>query len=118
MGSFQKGVFVWSNFGRSAYVTAWRHRLNIPNDVWKKGADAVLRALRSSWWEWLDGSAPFFWRWPEWYRDFIRDGIAFPLKSIPPAYMVPQQDEKNIGMKHKMIEKLSKVVARRYLEKG
>ncbi len=38
------------------------------------GADAVMRAAHSSWWDWDAGSTLFFWRWPPEIRSAVRDG--------------------------------------------
>ena len=108
----------WHSTGRLLYSKAWHHRLCITTNDWMKGADSLIRALKCSWWEWDDGSAPFYWRWPGWYQHFIRDGIAFPLRCVPPAYMVPQQDIRNSQQKHLVVQKLQKVVNRRYIGKG
>ena len=83
-----------------------------------KGSDSLIRALRSSWWDWDDGSAPFYWRWPMWYRSFIRDGIAFPFRRPPVKYMVPQRDVEDDRRKKLVVNKLSKVLGRSYLGKG
>jgi hypothetical protein len=32
---------------------------------WDAGMDCLRRSRRSTWWEWSDGSRPYFWRWPE-----------------------------------------------------
>jgi hypothetical protein len=37
--------------------------------------DCIQRCANSSWWEWVVGSRPLFWRWPKEYRSTIRDGV-------------------------------------------
>lgn len=113
-----EGSYMWSQDGRATYQRAWRQRQILTKSEWMKGADALVRALRSSWWEWEDGSAPFYWRWPTWYQPFIRDGISFPFHRTPPKYMVPQRDIDDQRRKELVTEKLHKVVDRRYMGPG
>ncbi len=42
---------------------------------WEAGRDCVARYCNASWWEWLDGSCPHFWRWKADYRKTIWDGL-------------------------------------------
>ena len=79
------------------YQERWKQHILLTHSEWMNGSDALIRALRSSWWEWDDGSAPFYWRWPAWYQVYIRDGIAFPFRKTPPKYMVPQRAVTDIG---------------------
>mmetsp|Transcript_5393 Transcript_5393/g.8283 ORF Transcript_5393/g.8283 Transcript_5393/m.8283 type:complete len:90 (-) Transcript_5393:768-1037(-) len=72
------------------------------------GADAVVRGWRSTWWEWTDGSRPFYWRWPEWYRTRIRDGVKIFLRKRPPKWRRPQSDVKKAEVKRKVVQKLGK----------
>jgi hypothetical protein len=54
--------------------------------------DTVIRAARSSWWNWDDGSRPFHWRWPqEWYRKIIRDGLPVFFRLQKLSYRKAQQ---------------------------
>ena len=110
--------YIWMDDGLASYRQCWKQRLLLSTSEWMKGADALVRALKSSWWEWDDGSAPFYWRWPLWYRAAIRDGIAFPFRRSPPKYMVPQRDVDDPRRKQLVVSKLNKVLDRRYLGKG
>ena len=85
---------------------------------YEAGVDAIQRACLSTWWEWSDGSRPFHWRWPKWYRTTIRDGLNVHLSGKAPVYTKKQSDEKNPIVKEKVKEKLTKVRARRYIAKG
>ena len=85
---------------------------------WYKCQDALVRGLRSSWWEWDDGSAPFFWRWPEDYKNAIRDGVAFPFSREPPRYLTPQRETPDKQRRAMVVEKLEQVLGRRYLGPG
>ena len=54
-----------------------------------RGEDDYLRC----WWEWVTGSTPFFWNWPERYATEVRDGQPHFLVKDPtklPAFQVPQ----------------------------
>jgi hypothetical protein len=79
-------------------------------------AECLLRSKRSSWWEWLDGSRLYFWRWPKCWRLEARDGArafhtSWPIRR-PHARQVPVQDD---WMKRKHDEKIEKIIARRYI---
>ena len=110
--------YKWKKGGLEIYCAAWRKRILLSHSEWMKGSDALVRALRSSWWEWEDGSAPFYWRWPAWYQPFIRDGIGFPFCRSPPKYMTPQKPIVDEDRKKLVVAKLGKVLDRRYLVKG
>jgi hypothetical protein len=40
-------------------------------DAIRVGAMALSFATESTWWDWLRGSALFFWNWPIVYQDLI-----------------------------------------------
>ena len=108
----------WTAGGREQYQAWYRRRKAKRTKDFDAGADAIQRACRSTWWEWSDGSRPFHWRWPAWYRSTIRDGLEVHLEGKPPIYKKKQSDESNPDVKKKVKEKLSKVRARRYIAKG
>ena len=116
--TFRDNIFSWNINGRNKYMEWWRERLLRTQSEWIKGNDALSRALCSSWWEWDDGSSPFYWRWPSWYCHFIRDGIAFPFRHPPPTYRVPQRDIDDPRRKQLVTDKLAKVLDRRYMGVG
>jgi hypothetical protein len=78
--------------------------------------DCLLRAKRSSWWEWNDGSRLFFWRWPQCWRLEARDGArAFHHhwpKRRPMARVVNVESQ---WMKDSHDEKIEKLINRRYI---
>ena len=53
------------------------------------GRDCIVRALGITWWDWCEGSRPFFWRCPEEHylsardgrKNFVREGL--PSNSVP-----------------------------------
>ena len=79
-------VYCWSKKGKSAYSkdhSSIRDTVEGRATV-KVALDAITRAAGpytrdqglylSTWWEWVSGSAPFFWNWPDRYQSEIRDG--------------------------------------------
>jgi hypothetical protein len=46
--------------------------------------EALTHACHSSWWEWLDGSRLFFWRWSSIWHEEARDGAKAFHKYVPP----------------------------------
>jgi hypothetical protein len=81
----------------------------------KAGADCLARYANSSWWEWTAGSRPLFWRWPEKYREIIRDGVKLWIKGPLPEYRVLQRGEKYTSTRNAIKGKLSAVMAKGYL---
>jgi len=73
------------------------------------GSGTICRASNSSSWEWDDGSCPFHWRWPSWYRERIRNGLPVHFKEKKPEGKVPQRDVKDPREKEKVVKKLDKV---------
>jgi len=55
------------------------------------GAECLSRCWGATWWEWVAGSRPFFWRWPLSYRTHIRDGIPLWTKGPLPTWRVAQR---------------------------
>ncbi|KAG7340358.1 hypothetical protein IV203_023901 [Nitzschia inconspicua] len=114
-----KAMYHWIPIsGRSSYVSWYRGRWGLrPHDM-EAGRDAICRAWKSTWWEWDDGSRPFYWRWPEWYRDVMRDGMRVHFPCETPRHTVPQRDTSDLQVKKQMIAKLDKVRRRRYVTPG
>jgi len=75
--------YTWDVEGHTQYIRWFAARAMKGGVDLEAGADAVARGWRSTWWEWTDGSRPFHWRWPSWYRDRIRDGLEVFFKSSP-----------------------------------
>jgi len=112
------GTYAWLSGGLLRYREGWKRRIILSRSEWMKGSDSLIRALRSSWWEWSDGSGPFYWRWPIRYQEYIRDGVAFPFLRSPPLHMNPQKGIVDDHRKQIVVDKLSKVLDRRYLGSG
>lgn len=111
-------MFKWMSEGLESYRSVWRKRLMLLHSHWMKGADAIIRVFRSLWWDWDDGSSPFYWRWHDWYLSAIRDGLAFSFEQTPPKYMKLQKDIHDKKRKELVVGKLSKALERRYLGEG
>ena len=62
----------WRHDGRRRYQQWHRTLRTDPNFL--VGSDAVRRGVMSSWFQWDEGSTPMFWRWPEEFRERVRDG--------------------------------------------
>ena len=71
--SFEDGKYRWKELGKEKYQ---QDRLALfPNGLDVEVArDCIERACSCSWWEWLAGSRPFFWRWPPNCVVIARDG--------------------------------------------
>ncbi|GFH49897.1 hypothetical protein CTEN210_06373 [Chaetoceros tenuissimus] len=83
------------------------------------GADAVMRAAHSSWWDWDAGSTLFFWRWPPEVRSAVRDGTKlFVDWSHMPSYLDSPRWPTDTAAKEKLKSKLSKVRDRGYIQPG
>ena len=111
------GRYHWISTGRRSYMKSTRALWSIANGDMDAGRECVCRAANSTWWEWLDGSRPFFWKWKQDYRVTIRDGVAPWMSEAPKRWVQPQQCDSKT--KTQVKEKLHKVwKVRRYLEDG
>jgi hypothetical protein len=116
---------------REFFLRVWRRRLtrsyfrweatmDAPNkfDYRVAASDCILRACGATWWQWEDGSRPFFWRWPVDYQLIIREGLPpwfeYPVKPCRTA----QREPKNIRLKSVIEEKLQVIRSKRYVEQG
>jgi hypothetical protein len=85
---------------------------------WIAGMDCLHRSRHSEWWDWADGSRPFYWRWPEEYREIIRDGLPIWELDTLPSWFVPQRAERVTYMHLAVCAKLIVVRRRRYIIPG
>jgi hypothetical protein len=65
----------WAIQGQAVYCAWWEDRDARHYKDFERARDAIGRFSNNDWWEWTDGSAPAHWKWPEWYRETIRDGL-------------------------------------------
>jgi hypothetical protein len=82
------------------------------------GCECISRAWNSSWWEWADGSRPFFWRWPLEYRHQIRDGHRLWIRGTLPRWLVPQRPKPDPQVRKQIRTKLCTVRQRGYIVSG
>jgi hypothetical protein len=82
------------------------------------GIDAIVRACKSSFWDWSHGSTLNFWRWPKDYIKEARDGTPIYITRKLPSYKVGQKWPKDAETKEKMGSKLLKVVNWEYMKLG
>jgi hypothetical protein len=78
--------------------------------------DCITGEAKETWWEWTDGSHPFFWRWDPEYVAILRDGLRLWYKGSAPKHVFPQKDEPDPSKKEKIRLTLLKALARRYFE--
>ena len=90
--------------------------------------DALVRAagpytwdheLKSStWWEWVSGSTPFFWNWPERYQSDARDGQRHYLLGKFHYFKKPQKGPKEEKDGPLIRKKVTGVRKKGYIEMG
>jgi hypothetical protein len=81
--------------------------------------EALTRAFRSSWWEWLDGSRLCIWRWPSIWREEARDGDKSFHKYFPPPCLKARSPPiKEQWIRDLDMVKLQALIKKRYLEPG
>lgn len=104
-------------FLRLEYGSHWADNPAASRDV-VVGRECLSRAMSASWWEWLHGSTPFFWRWPPAARLLIRDGHPPWFLATPPTFLRPQRPERDSVMRDKVCRKLQTVCDKRYIAPG
>ncbi|KAL7573757.1 hypothetical protein ACA910_007789 [Epithemia clementina (nom. ined.)] len=81
----------WS-WWRQKYPTHGARQKEDAQLSYRAGRSAVRHAQKSSWWDWDDGSSPFFWRFPlEWQAE-MRDGLAPKWIGPKPRYTARQRN--------------------------
>lgn len=114
-----RNTWMWTPDGRRGYQQWWRWRRKHQEASIPAGFDAISRAERCNWWEWKDGSAPFFWRWPAHYLETIRDGLPVWVKGDGlPNTKRPQRREHDEDIRRRMRGKVAQVRDRRYITRG
>jgi hypothetical protein len=106
---------------REAYGTTWsklgQRGSRLTADL-RSGRECLWHAMEAEWWEWSQGSRPFFWRWPSSLRDLARDGFPPYISSVLPQYTRPQPVERDAQVRQKVATKLAVVHDKRYVCKG
>ena len=115
------GRYRWrQRFGKVAYKAWWNVYWSESQALKEKdpGRDAIWRVSNAIWWEWNEGSAPFYWRWPREYQETIRDGLEIWFAGEKPAWKQPQRVEKDKATRQKVIAKISTIRKRKYIMAG
>ena len=123
---FRSGKYFWKPDGKLNY-SRWfgnfysRNNRRLFEDNMESrlaGIDCIERVVRSSEWEWDDGSRVFFWRWgPEFWKE-ARDGARVWVKADLPKCRDKQSVPKDNETKEKVKKKIQKVRSKRYIFKG
>jgi len=88
-----KSSFKWTSGGLGRHQK-WMRLLFKSSKVNVEAArECIRRAMGATWWEWNDGSRPFFWRWNKAYLREIRDGVLPMISEEPARWIRPQQCE-------------------------
>ena len=82
------------------------------------GQEALYRAANSSYWDWVEGSSLFFWRWPSSIREEARDGVPILVIGKLPRYKTSQRWPKDAEQRKAMEAKWLKVINRGYVRTG
>ncbi|KAL7570893.1 hypothetical protein ACA910_018953 [Epithemia clementina (nom. ined.)] len=112
---------IWIRRVRTDFWGWWRWESSLRKvtgrDSHRPSLEAGLATLHhaelSSWWDWDQGSSPFFWRFPEEWIPDMRDGLKPRWLSAPPRYTRRQQLPSDPAVREKDKEKLNKVQKRR-----
>ena len=85
--------YVWAKRGRARYTNHMRVLLDSPvtRKDWGPARECVFKAMEADWWDWLNGSRPFFWRWPTHTISWARDGQPHFQTRPFPKFTKPQQ---------------------------
>ena len=84
-----------------------------------EGRQAVENAAESSFWDWDNGSFPYFWRWQPEIKGDLRDGTSlWVYENKLPRNTKPQRMPRDLGVFELMVEKIVKVTDVTTLESG
>ena len=99
---------------------AYQQSMSMAADALTKAAGPYHRDHKlymRTWWEWVEGSTLFFWRWPERFQSDARDGQPHFMTGDPKPYM-RQQRPPTPEEVEKVREKILPVRIRKYIEPG
>jgi hypothetical protein len=82
------------------------------------GYDAVWWSAHASWFDWLEGLAPFFWNKSEAYQREIPNGKRHFLTGPLPVFMNPQKRHRDAASNKLMRKKVMQVRKRGYVSAG
>jgi hypothetical protein len=79
-------------------------------DFLVRARDAIRVLANSGWWDWIEGSAPAHWKWPEWNQEIIQEALPIWFREAPKKQWIqPQPAGKNQNEDELMQKKLGKV---------
>lgn len=74
--------------------------------------------VEDTWWSWIWGSTPFYWRWPEEYQEEVRDGQPHLFVGEPREYKRPQPAPRTKEDGERVSEKINGVREKKYIVEG
>ena len=83
--------------------------------LWEAGIQALSQASMSTFWEWSNGSAPFYWRWPPEYWSDVGLGCKAMWVGEPPKNLTPQGGLGSPTNRSNILTKIDKIRARGYV---
>ena len=103
--------FSWTTKGRASYKAQWTFIRMQPDGqaTVRAGHDAIWRDAHASWFEWLEGSAPFFWNWSEAYQRDVQDGQWHFLTGPLPVFLKAQKRHMDVASHELMRKKVVQV---------
>ena len=112
-------VYKWTSGGLELY-RRWHQeqRAHGSQRALAVARDCIHRGAEASWWDWDEGSALIFWRWPKACRQWAMQGQPHFLTGDFPEFKVPQAPAKTEDKGKRVMEKVSKVRRRRYIAVG
>jgi len=108
--------YLHSNHGPN-WISIESRNGDLVKDV-EAGRDCLRRNSLATWFEWLGGSRPFFWRWPQSFVKEARDGIKVHFRHKELKWRKAQPPENNVVVRNQMEAKLRKVLKRGYIGSG
>ena len=74
--------------------------------------------VEDTWWSWIWGSTPFYWRWPEEYQEEVRDGQPHLFVGEPREFKRPQPAPRNEEDGERVNKKINGVREKKYIVEG
>jgi hypothetical protein len=103
-------VYTWQKrFGHLIYNGWWHQFCGVAQANCDPGKDAIWQVSEASWWDWDVGLTPFYWRWPQEYRETSRVGLQIWFSGEKPSWRRSQRAKKVEATRAKVIKKISKL---------
>lgn len=113
-------TYRWAYGGKNQYQKDWKifKCSTAAENSLMVGRDCIRRTANSLWWDWAEGSALLFWRWPSSHVEWAREGQPHFVTGPLPRFNRPQRAAPTPEMMTQMKKKVNKVRKRRYIEVG